>query len=71
MFPEHRVFFDSYNVIDIIRIVIPKIREYVKLYSRLMMESFLVPNNFYSDQLIRFVVKTLDSLTKASLPKKI
>lgn len=67
MLPEYSVVFNSNDIVDIVWIVLLQKHEYFKLNTCLMMESFFVPYDLHSHELIGLVVVTFQGLTEAAL----
>ncbi len=48
----------------------PQVHQYFQLYTSLMLESFLIPDQLNCHILLSFVIEAFDSLTEASLPQE-
>lgn len=66
MSPEYLVVNYSNDIVIIVLVAVLQIFKYPKLHARLILEPLLVSNDFDRDQLLLFVVKALQSLTKTA-----
>lgn len=66
MFAENVIVKHSHDIILIITIFLLQVAKQFKLYTRLMLKPLLIPDDFYGDHLVSFVVKTFQSLAKTT-----
>lgn len=64
MTPEHIVVQYPHNIIIILWVLIIQKFQDLKLYTCLVLKSFLIPDNFNRYNLLRFMVKAFDSLAE-------
>ena len=69
MLPKNHIIFNSYYIILILRIMVIKIFQYFQFHSRLILELFLIPNDFNSTNRIILMINALQCLSKTTSPQ--
>ena len=69
MLPKNQIIFNSNYIILILRIMVIKIFQYFQFHSRLILELFLIPNDFNSTNRIILMINALQCLSKTTSPQ--
>lgn len=70
MLPKYGVVFDSYDVVNVVRVVLFQKHQNFEFYSCLMVESFLVSDDFDSHELVCFIIVAFQGLAETAFAQE-